>query len=135
VAIPGAERELLDRLSERVENAAHELERKAATVESIDQDRRFMDRWLIHTGFPIHLQGLRDTEIRSSFRLPKKRDRGLIQPPSSTRDRKVEGGGDGGGYGEGEAENDLVRILSAADALLPQWSCGSGRDSNAQPTM
>ncbi|KAG5912716.1 hypothetical protein E4U61_008031 [Claviceps capensis] len=71
------------------------LERKAALVGTYD--RKSTERWLIHTGFAMYLEGLLDAEISSSFRLPKK---GCVNL-------------------EDEAETgDLLVILSTAESLF-----------------
>jgi superfamily II DNA or RNA helicase len=106
--------ELLASLCDRVEGAARATARKAATVQGFGQDRHTTDRWLIHTGFPIHLYGLRDTEISTSFRLPKNREPLRIQPRSS----RAEEAAAAAAAGVDDSETDLLRILSAAESLF-----------------
>lgn len=112
------ERRMLEGLRKDMRQANRDLDAKAAAVEGPGQGRGEMERWLVHTGFPVHLQGLSDDEIRSSFRLP--RTPGAL--PKWPSDKAEDGGRtrpgalevDDGGY----VEKDLRRILAAMDKWL-----------------
>ncbi|KAJ4176250.1 hypothetical protein NW767_015506 [Fusarium falciforme] len=69
-------------------------------MQDVGESRADRVPWLVHTGFPAHMRGLRDAEIQSSYSLP----------PKKLLDR------DGGG--EGGDNSDLIRILVAAEAVL-----------------
>ncbi|EWZ78556.1 hypothetical protein FOWG_17204 [Fusarium oxysporum f. sp. lycopersici MN25] len=61
------EGKLFEDLKADVIRASRDVEEKASVVEGIDESRADRVPWLIHTGFPTHLRGLRDTEIISSY--------------------------------------------------------------------
>jgi hypothetical protein len=112
--LPGLSRpdkEFLASLYKRVDGAARTAERRTATVQGLGQDRQTMDRWLIYTEFPMHLHGLRDTEISASFRLPKNWGPLRMQPRSSRVEEMTAVGVD-------DSETDLLRVLSAAESLF-----------------
>ncbi|KAG5934178.1 hypothetical protein E4U59_006367 [Claviceps monticola] len=67
---PAADAAFLNEMLQDLDEVDRGLERKAALVGTYD--RRSTERWLIHTGFAMYLEGLLDAEISSSFRLPKK---------------------------------------------------------------
>ena len=126
--------QLLDGLKADIRQASQDLEGKAAVVEDLGQGRGDREPWLVHTGFPMHLRGLRDVEIRSSFKLPKNRSILLLQKTKVGRgvehrkekekedhddddDGDSKGGHEKAAYEE-DGEADLRRILAAVDALL-----------------
>jgi superfamily II DNA or RNA helicase len=94
------EGKLFGELKADITQAACDLDEKAKVVQAIEESRADRVPWLVHTGFPTHLQGLRDVEIQSSYSLP----------PSKTSN--------GDGCSEGDAVTDLARIISAAEATL-----------------
>ncbi|KAL6407531.1 hypothetical protein AUP68_08550 [Ilyonectria robusta] len=96
------EGKLFNRLKADLAQASCNLEEQAGIVQ--DEGGSQADRvpWLVHTGFPARMRGLRDAEIQSSYSLPPK--------------KLLDLGGDGGG--EGEDDSDLIRILVAAEAVL-----------------
>ncbi|KAF5979016.1 hypothetical protein FCOIX_5561 [Fusarium coicis] len=59
-------------------------DKEARVVQDVEASRADQVPWLVHPGFPTHLQGLRDTKIMSPYALPRSVDDG-------------DGGGDGGG--------------------------------------
>ncbi|WKT53704.1 hypothetical protein QSH57_004288, partial [Fusarium oxysporum f. sp. vasinfectum] len=71
--------------------ASRDLDKEAEIVQDVEALRADRVSWLIHTGFPTHLRGLRDTEILSSYALPRS-----IDP----------------------LDDDLRRILAAAEGML-----------------
>ncbi|KAG5928076.1 hypothetical protein E4U60_007852, partial [Claviceps pazoutovae] len=92
---PAADAAFLNEMLQDLDEVDRGLERKAALVGTYD--RKSTERWLIHTGFAMYLEGLLDAEISSSFRLPKK---GCVNQ-------------------EDEAETgDLLVILSTAESLF-----------------
>ncbi|KAG6205107.1 hypothetical protein E4U50_004837 [Claviceps purpurea] len=94
-----ADRELLLLMLEDVEKANRGLKRQTARVRKYcDADWYQTETWLTFTGFPMYLQGLRNAEIYSSYRLPKMED-------LEEDEDKEEAG-------------DLLRILSAAESLF-----------------
>ncbi|KAI6777701.1 uncharacterized protein J7T54_005370 [Emericellopsis cladophorae] len=69
------ERQLSKGLREDIQQAGRDLDAKAAIVEGPGPGRADKQRWLVHTGFLTHLEGLADAEIQSSFQLPKATER------------------------------------------------------------
>ena len=84
-------------LRDDMQKAARHLEGKAAVVEDAGTARADRQLWLRETGFALHLRGLSDAEIKSSYKLP---------PAAAGR----------GPAGPGAS--DLTHILAAADSLL-----------------
>ncbi|KAJ0134278.1 hypothetical protein HZ326_22663 [Fusarium oxysporum f. sp. albedinis] len=111
------EGKLFEDLKADIIQASRDLDKEAEIVQDVEASRADRVPWLVHTGFPTHLQGLRDTEIMSSYALPRSGD-------------DDDGGGGGGGAGDdddddGEEEGgavdtdiDLRRILAAAESTL-----------------
>ncbi|KAG6069756.1 hypothetical protein E4U16_007440 [Claviceps sp. LM84 group G4] len=94
-----ADRELLLLMLEDLEEVDRGLKRQAARVQRYcDADWYQTETWLTITGFPMYLQGLRNAEIYSSYRLPRMDD-------LEEEEDKEEAG-------------DLLRILSAAESLF-----------------
>ncbi|KAG6018208.1 hypothetical protein E4U40_000535, partial [Claviceps sp. LM458 group G5] len=92
---PAADAAFLNRMLQDLDEVKRGRQREAALVGTYD--RKTTERWLIHTGFAMYLEGLLDAEISSSFQLPKK---GCV-------DQKD------------EAETgDLLVILSTAESLF-----------------
>ncbi|SCO24437.1 uncharacterized protein FFE2_15974 [Fusarium fujikuroi] len=94
--------------------ASRDLDKEAEIMQDVKASRADRVPWLVHTGFPTHLQGLRDTEIMSSYALPRSGD-----------DDGDGGGGDSGDDDDGEEEGgavdtdvDLGRILAAVESTL-----------------
>ncbi|KAG6046290.1 hypothetical protein E4U39_001461 [Claviceps sp. Clav50 group G5] len=93
------DRELLLLMLEDLEEVDRGLKRQAARVQRYcDADWYQTETWLTITGFPMYLQGLRNAEIYSSYRLPRMDD-------LEEEEDKEEAG-------------DLLRILSAAESLF-----------------
>ncbi|RKK93567.1 hypothetical protein BFJ70_g17731, partial [Fusarium oxysporum] len=110
------EGKLFEDLKADIIQASRDLDKEAEIVQDVEASRADRVPWLVHTGFPTHLQGLRDTEIMSSYALPR------------SVDDDDDAGGDGDDDdddGEGEEEGgagdtdiDLRRILAAAESTL-----------------
>ncbi|KAH7118689.1 hypothetical protein B0J13DRAFT_458074, partial [Dactylonectria estremocensis] len=98
---------LFDGLREDLQQATRDLDEKAAIVQDVEESRADREPWVVYTGFPTHLQGLRDAEIKSSYKLPL--NNGI--------DRHGDVGS-GGGYGSEDDDPELARILLAAEAVL-----------------
>lgn len=125
-----AEEALFDGLRSDLHLAGRDLAEKASIVDDAAHHRADRERWLIHTGFATHLCGLKDAEIWSSFKLPKRETSLSSGQPNKVKqeDGKQRGpgqGNDGGRNGAGEhqgggqdEEDDLQRILAAAEALF-----------------
>ncbi|KAG8673877.1 hypothetical protein FPOAC1_007196 [Fusarium poae] len=115
------EGKLFEDLKADIIQASRDLDKEAEIVQDVEASRADRVPWLVHTGFPTHLQGLRDTEIMSSYALPRSGD-----------DDDDDGGGGGDGDDDdddddddGEEEGgavdtdiDLRRILAAAESTL-----------------
>ena len=107
------EETLLDELRGDMRRVERDLLDRAAIMEETGQHRADREPWLIHTGFPAHLHGLHDEEIWSSYKLPKA-DSILLRGGTSRR-----GIGEmGNDADQGSEDNDIRRILAAADTLL-----------------
>jgi hypothetical protein len=104
------EGKLFDDLKADIAQASHDLEGRAEIVQGVEDSRADRVPWLVRTGFPTHLQGLRDSEILSSYALPG---------TSLDIDGYGEDGDsdDGGGNG---CVADLSRILTATDSMLKE---------------
>jgi hypothetical protein len=107
------EGKLFEDLKADIIQASRDLDKEAEIVQDVEASRADRVPWLVHTGFPTHLQGLRDTEIMSSYALPR------------SGDDDGDGGGDGGDDDDGEEEGgavdtdvDLGRILAAVESTL-----------------
>jgi hypothetical protein len=99
------ERKLFEDLKADIIQASRDLDEEAEIVQDVEASRADRVPWLVHTGFPTHLQGLRDAEIMSAYALPRSGD----------------GDDDDDGEGEGSAGDtdiDLRRILAAAESTL-----------------
>lgn len=112
------ETQLFEVLRQDVKQAARDLDDKAAVVEDIGDERADREPWLVYTGFPAHLRGLSDGEIKSSFNLPKKvnillRGEPGMRSHAISGDDKVTAPEVGG-----QEEEDLQRILETADRLF-----------------
>lgn len=94
------EGKLFGELKADITQASRDLDEKAKVVQAIEESRADRIPWLVHTGFPTHLQGLRDIEIHSSYSLPSSKT------------------SNGDGCSKGDAVTDLSRIISAAEATL-----------------
>ncbi|KAH6975566.1 telomere-associated recQ-like helicase [Ilyonectria destructans] len=94
------EGKLFGELKADISQASRDLDEKAKVVQAIEESRADRVPWLVHTGFPTHLQGLRDVEIQSSYSLPSSKT------------------SNGDGCSKGDAVTDLSRIISAAEATL-----------------
>ncbi len=105
-----AERQLLHELRADLKQAARDAEEKAAKVEDVGEGRGDRKRWLVQLGFASHLHGLRDSEIRASFKLPKKRHV-LAQV-------KADGPEEPHREGQDDEDKELRTILGAVDILL-----------------
>ena len=76
---------LFNGLKADITQASRDLDEKAGVVQDVGESRADRVPWLVHTGFPAHMRGLRDAEIQSSYSLPPKK---LLDG---------DGGGEGGG--------------------------------------
>ncbi|KAK2684623.1 hypothetical protein QWA68_017018, partial [Fusarium oxysporum] len=114
------EGKLFEDLKADVIRASRDLEEKASVVEGIDESRADRVPWLIHTGFPTHLRGLRDTEIISSYALPRSidpLDDGICSEDDEDDDDHNDDD-ENKGDGTGRTATDLRRILAAAESML-----------------
>lgn len=103
---------LFSSLRKDAKQAALDLEVKAAVVQDLGQGRGDRERWLIYMGFPTHLRGLREDEVKSSFTLPKKT--GILKGQTHSKQ-----GNSGGSKELDEGDEwELKRILAAVDSLL-----------------
>jgi hypothetical protein len=108
------EGKLFKDLKANIIQASRNLDKEAEIVQDVEASRADRVPWLIYTGFPIHLQGLCDTEIMSSYTLPRSGD-----------DDDNSGGDGGDGDNDKEEEGgvvniniDLRRILAAVESIL-----------------
>ncbi|KAH7189859.1 hypothetical protein DER44DRAFT_679738, partial [Fusarium oxysporum] len=102
------EGKLFEELKADIIQASRDLDKEAEIVQDVEALRANRVPWLIYTGFPTHLQGLRDAEIMSSHALPRRRD---DDDDGDDNDREEEGGA-------GNTDTDLRRILAAAESTL-----------------
>ena len=65
--------ELFRKLDEDIAKAEDDAERKGGVVQDFTESKSSRVPWLVTLGFPAHLRGLKDDEIRSSYMLPPKR--------------------------------------------------------------
>ena len=91
------QRRVFERARADARQAKQEADEKATAVEGPSAERRNRERWLMHTCFPQHLQGLKDVDIQLSYKLPK--------------------GGEEGKE-EDDAETELAAILRAVESWL-----------------
>ncbi|KID83861.1 telomere-associated recQ-like helicase [Metarhizium guizhouense ARSEF 977] len=130
-----AEETLFDRLKNDVQEAARDVEDNGAVVEDCGRGRADREPWLVHTGFPTHLRGLTNTEIWSSFKLPKHRDTLFQSKRDKDNANRCENDNDEAGE-EDEEDDDLRRILAAADALFRSaYTLVSDRSPNRKVTQ
>ncbi|PNP74174.1 hypothetical protein FNYG_12487 [Fusarium nygamai] len=118
--VVGEEGKLFEDLKADIIQASRDLEEKTNIVEGIDESRADRVPWLIHTGFPTHLRGLRDTEILSSDALPRSidpLDDGICSEDDEDDDDHNDDD-ENKGDGTGRAATDLRRILAAAEGML-----------------
>ncbi|EXK26267.1 hypothetical protein FOMG_17169 [Fusarium oxysporum f. sp. melonis 26406] len=114
------EGKLFEDLKADVIRASRDVEEKASVVEGIDESRADRVPWLIHTGFPTHLRGLRDTKIISSYALPRSidpLDDGICSEDDEDDDDHNDDD-ENKGDGTGRTATDLRRILAAAEGML-----------------
>ncbi|KAH7233831.1 uncharacterized protein BKA55DRAFT_742567 [Fusarium redolens] len=107
------EGKLFEDLKADIIQASRDLEEKASIVEGIDESRADRVPWLIHTGFPTHLRGLRDTEILSSYALPRSidpLDDGICSEDDEDDDDHNDD--ENKGDGTGRAATDLLKDSS-----------------------
>ncbi|GKU14993.1 unnamed protein product, partial [Fusarium langsethiae] len=107
------EGKLFEDIKADVIQASRDLEVKASKVEGIDESRADHVPWLIHTGFPTHLRGLRDTEILSSYALPRSMD-----PLDDDDDDDDDGENRADGTGRATTDLLLSYPSCAADSAL-----------------
>ncbi|KAK2666817.1 Helicase, C-terminal [Fusarium oxysporum f. sp. vasinfectum] len=67
------EGKLFEDLKADIIQASRDLDKEAEIVQDVEASRADRVPWLVHTGFPTHLQGLRDTEIMSSDKSPDRK--------------------------------------------------------------
>ncbi|KAK2468825.1 hypothetical protein H9L39_19587 [Fusarium oxysporum f. sp. albedinis] len=63
------EGKLFENLKADIIQASRDLDEEAGIVQDVEESRADRVPWLVHTGFPTHLRGLRDAEIMSSYAL------------------------------------------------------------------
>ncbi|RKK19093.1 hypothetical protein BFJ66_g17838 [Fusarium oxysporum f. sp. cepae] len=97
--------------------ASRDLDKEAEIMQDIKASRADRVPWLIYTGFPTHLQGLRDTEIISSYILPRSVDDDDNAGGDSDNNNNNNGEGEEEGS-TGDTDIDLRRILAAAKSIL-----------------
>jgi hypothetical protein len=66
------ETDLFRKLDEDITKAEDDAERKGGVVQDFTESKSSRVPWLATLGFPAHLRGLKDDEIRSSYMLPPK---------------------------------------------------------------
>ncbi len=93
-----AERACFAELERDHKCAKHDLREQASIVQDFGTSRAERVPWLERTGFPSHLQGMKDSEVLSSYRLPSKKECD--------------------GEAKGAEDPDLIRILAAAESVL-----------------
>ena len=89
------ERALFERLEKDYKGVKDDIKEQASIVHDFGDSRSARVPWLERTAFPSHLARLKDEEIKSSYKLPPKKE--------VDADAK---------------DADLVRILAAAKAVL-----------------
>ncbi|KAF5573044.1 telomere-associated recq helicase [Fusarium pseudocircinatum] len=109
------EGKLFKDLKANIIQASRDLDKEAEIVQDVKASRANRVPWLIHTGFPTHLQGLRDTEIISSYALPQSVNDNNNASGDSNNNNNREGEEEGGA---GNTDIDLRRILTAAKSTL-----------------
>lgn len=116
------------------------MEDNGAVIEDCGRGRADREPWLLHTGFHTHLRGLTNTEIWSSFKLPKHRDT-LFQSKqdkdnANRRENSNNNNNNEAGEEDEEDDDDLRRILAAADALFRSaYALVSDRSLNCKVTQ
>ncbi|KAI7767507.1 hypothetical protein LZL87_013752 [Fusarium oxysporum] len=95
--------------------ASRNLDKEAEIMQDVEASRADQVPWLIYTRFPTHLQGLRDTEIMSSYTLPRSVDNDDDDGGDSDDDDDDDGEEEGGA---GDTDIDLRHILAAAESTL-----------------
>ncbi|KAJ9412651.1 hypothetical protein QL093DRAFT_2561487 [Fusarium oxysporum] len=95
--------------------ASRNLDKEAEIMQDVEASQANWVPWLVYTGFPMHLQGLRDTEIISSYALPRSVDDDDNAGGDSDDNNNREGEEEGGA---GNTDIDLRRILAAAESIL-----------------
>ncbi|SPJ88776.1 uncharacterized protein FTOL_12670 [Fusarium torulosum] len=106
-----------------IAQAFHDLDGRAEIVQGVEDSRADRVPWLVRIGFPTHLQGLRDTEIISSYALPRSidpLDDGIYSEgdDDDDDDDDVDDIDEYKGDGTGRAATDLRRILAVAEGML-----------------
>ena len=95
------EKDLFIKLGNDYQDVKGDITEQAGIVQDFRDSRSARVPWLERTGFPSHLAGLRDEEIRSSYQLPHK-------------GKEVGEGGDD----DEEADPTIARVVRAAEAIL-----------------
>ncbi|RKK19065.1 hypothetical protein BFJ65_g571 [Fusarium oxysporum f. sp. cepae] len=111
------EGKLFEDLKANIIQASRDLDKEAEIVQDVEASRADRVPWLVHTGFPMHLQGLRDTEIISSYALLRSVDDDDDAGGDGDNDDDDDGEGEEEG-GAGDMDIDLRRILAAAESIL-----------------
>ncbi|KFZ04211.1 hypothetical protein V501_09223 [Pseudogymnoascus sp. VKM F-4519 (FW-2642)] len=88
------EKDLFIKLENDYQDVKGDIEKQATIVQDFGDSRSAQVPWLERTGFPGHLVGLKDEEIKSSSQLPRKSE------------------------GDEKADVNLVRIIHAAESVL-----------------
>jgi hypothetical protein len=98
------EEDLFASLEADYQGVKDDIAQEAGVVRDFGDSRSARVPWLERTGFPSHLSGLRDEEIRSSYQLPRR--------------RAAAGGGGAEAADDDDDDADLARIADAAEAVL-----------------
>jgi hypothetical protein len=93
------EKHLFTKLEDDYQDVKDDIRQEASVVHDFGDSRSARVPWLERTGFPSHLVGLRDEEIKSSYQLPR----------AAARERDA---------GPESNNVDLVRIVHAIEAVL-----------------
>lgn len=72
-ALTAPEKELFQKLEEDACKAEDDAEEQARVVQDFEGSKSARVPWLGTLGFPAHLRGLKDDEIKASYALPPKR--------------------------------------------------------------
>ncbi|RKK86033.1 hypothetical protein BFJ68_g17171 [Fusarium oxysporum] len=107
------EGKLFGDLKADVDQASRDLDSRAEIVQGVEASRADRVPWLVRTGFAAHLRGLRDSEILSSYALPRS-----IDPDGYGEDEDSDVGDVEDDDDDDDVRADLSRILAAADSTL-----------------
>lgn len=94
ISLKEEEKVLFIKLENNYQDVKGYIEKQATIVQDFGDSRSARVPWLERIGFPSHLVGLKDEEIKSSSQLPRETE------------------------GDKKADVDLVRIIHAAESVL-----------------